>query len=121
MGWIYGLKENEIFVFGSNEAGIHGAGAAKQALMWGAKPFVGCGLVGKTYALPTKDRNIKTLPLEKIEKYVEGFKKVAKQKPNLKFLVTEVGCGLAGYKPEHIAPFFKDSPSNVILPDNFKI
>ena len=113
------LKPNEIFVFGSNEAGRHGRGAAFTAKKWGARYGIGVGLSGQTYAIPTKDRNIKTLPLRKIKEYVETFLEFAKSKPELTFLVTNIGCGLAGYKESDIAPMFKNSTDNVILSQEF--
>lgn len=118
------LKENEIFVFGSNEAGIHGAGAAKQAYeQFGAIWGVGFGPQGQTFAIPTKDWNIKTLGLIYIYTYVKRFIDYARNKSELKFLVTEIGCGLAGYTPEDIALAFKNVVymriSNIILPESF--
>lgn len=119
---IKNLKENEIFVFGSNEAGRHGAGAAKTALKWGAKYGVGVGHRGSTYAIPTKDRQIKTLSLDIIQKYVNAFIKYAEMSPEKIFLVTEIGCGLAGYNPCDIAPLFKNANNieNIILPKSFQ-
>lgn len=117
------LKENEIFVFGSNEAGIHGAGAARQALdQFGARWGVGFGPQGKTFAIPTKDWSIRTLPIQHIKPYVNSFLSYALTQPNLVFLVTEIGCGLAGYKPKDIAPLFVRGTvmSNITLPDKFK-
>lgn len=115
------LSDNEIFVFGSNEGGKHGKGAAKQALTWGAKMGKGIGFQGKTYAIPTKDEKIKTLPVEKIKEYVDYFITFARQNNHLKFLVTEIGCGLAGYEPKDIAPLFKDVEyiNNIYLPKRF--
>lgn len=113
------LEDGEIFVFGSNEAGIHGAGAAKLALKWGAKMGQGVGLYGQTYAIPTKDHNIKTLDLVSIADYVADFLDFADLHPELTFLVTQIGCGLAGYTPEDIAPLFETYPLNVILPKEF--
>lgn len=110
----------EIFVFGSNEAGIHGAGAAKFAVKHhGAKYGQGVGPQGNSYAIPTKDRNIQTLPLEKIKEYVDEFIFYASQRPLRIFKVTAIGCGLAGYKPEQIAPMFAYAPRNCILPISF--
>lgn len=115
------LKDNEIFVFGSNMAGIHGAGAALFAKkLFGAKQGIGYGLVGKTFAIPTKDQHIQTLPLSKVKQYIDSFLNEAKKLPNLNFLVTRVGCGLAGFKDEQIAPLFKDSTDNVLLPEQWK-
>jgi hypothetical protein len=114
------LKPYEIFVFGSNEAGIHGAGAAKIAnRLFGAEFGKGVGITGKTYAIPTKNHMIKTLSLNAIEKYVKRFVEDAKNYPYLTFLVTEIGCGLAGYAPKDIAPFFRGAPENVVLPKKF--
>lgn len=115
------LKDNEIFVFGSNESGIHGAGAAKLAIKWGAKIKFFEGLQGKTYAIPTKDKNIETLPVEKIKIYIDNFLDFAEKNSNLIFLVTEIGCGLAGYLPNHIAPLFVRSKNikNIYLPYRF--
>jgi hypothetical protein len=117
---IIDLNPNEIFVFGSNLSGIHGAGAAKLAHdKFGAVWLHGEGHEGKSYAIPTKDYGIKTLPIDKIEKYVNDFLQYAKRNPDFNFLVTEIGCGLAGYHPEEIAPLFKNAPNNVFLPKKF--
>lgn len=118
------LKENEIFVFGSNEAGIHGAGAALQAVeefgaMWGK----GFGPHGKTFAIPTKDWNIQTLSTTDIGFYVKRFIQYAINNTDKTFLITEIGCGLASLTPEDIAPMFKIvlylKHKNIILPDRF--
>jgi hypothetical protein len=109
--------KNEIFVFGSNLAGRHGKGAALTAFrQYGAVYGQGHGLHGSSYAIPTKDENIKTLPLSKIKKYVEQFIRFAKLNPDLRFKVTPVGTGLAGYNEADIAPMFSDAPDNCILP-----
>ena len=114
------LKENEIFVFGSNLAGRHGKGAAATAkLLFGAKYGVGVGPTGQCYAIPTKDRNIQTLPLKQIEKHVKDFIEYAYAHPRHRFLVTPIGTGLAGYSAEEIAPMFIGSPENVVLPKSF--
>ena len=114
------LGPNEIFVFGSNEAGIHGAGAAKLAReRFGAVLGEAFGLYGQSFAIPTKDENIKTLPLHNISQYVQAFLIVANKRKNLNFFVTEIGCGLAGYSIKDIAPMFKQVPDNVILPKRF--
>lgn len=110
-----------IFVFGSNLAGRHGKGAALFAARErGAKYGVGEGRMGDSYALPTKDRNLKTLPLDEIERRsVHNFLAYARSNPDLTFELTPVGCGLAGYKPEQIAPLFRDAPENVMQPPEF--
>lgn len=114
------LKPNEVFVFGANCAGIHGAGAAKLALKWGAKMGY-YGLNGQTYGIPTKDENIKVLPLEEIEFYIGDFLLCAKDNPNKIFLVTKIGTGLSRYSINDIAQLFigKGIPDNVILPKEF--
>lgn len=116
------LEFNQIFVFGSNLSGRHGKGAAKQALTWGAKWGQASGLQGRTYGIPTKNSSItRTLAISEIEPYVFEFIQFAKANPSLIFLVTEIGCGLAGYKPKDIAPLFADAIKvpNIILPPRF--
>jgi len=111
-----------IFVFGSNEAGRHGAGAALFAYKnHGAIIGQGVGIQGYSYAIPTKDRKLKTLDLDKIKVYVNEFIKDAKIHGVFTFMVTEIGCGLAGYTPEEIAPLFKETMDldNVKLPARF--
>lgn len=105
-----------IFVFGSNLAGRHGAGAALSAMKFrGAEYGVGIGRTGNAYAIPTKDQNLKTLPLTEIRRYVDVFIKYACDNYDLEFLVTEVGTGLAGYSKEDIAPMFLGIPDNCYL------
>jgi hypothetical protein len=119
---ISSLQPNQIFVFGSNEAGVHGAGAAKIALQkFGARWGVGFGLVGNSYAIPTKDLEIRTLPLDKIEFYIYSFLTEVMEYPDTEFLVTKIGCGLAGYSDDQIANLFKGKfiPENVTLPESF--
>lgn len=116
------LKENEVFVFGSNVVGIHGAGAARLAFeKFGAILGNGYGWNYKSFAIPTKDKNIKTLTLEIIKVYIQGFAAFAIANPDLTFYVTEIGCGLVGYIPDQIAPLFKSSYqlSNVYMPRRF--
>ncbi len=106
-----------IFVFGSNLAGIHGKGAAKYAAeRLGAGYGIGVGYTGGCYALPTKDEKIKTLPLVVIEGFIKSFKEAARYNDGTKFFVTRVGCGLAGYTDEQIAPLFKGAPENCVFP-----
>lgn len=118
---ITALKPFEIFVFGSNEAGRHGAGAAKTAIGWGAEYGNPFGLQGNTYAIPTKDVTIKTLGLHPIAKYVHRFVWEARQLSTWTFLVTPIGCGLANYSPQDIAPLFKEAVNvpNIHLPQSF--
>lgn len=116
------LDKNQIFVFGSNLSGRHGKGAAKTALKWGAVWGQAEGLQGRTYGIPTKNASItKTLDLLSIGKFVENFILFAKNNPELTFLVTEIGCGLAGLKPRQVAPLFKNCEhlENVYLPETF--
>jgi|GEM_PF-1410731 len=110
-----------VFVFGSNLAGRHGAGAALFAKRHrGAIYGQGVGRQGNSYAIPTKDARLRTLPLSTIAfPYVWAFLEYARMHPRTTFQLTPIGCGLAGYKPEQIAPMFKDAPPNVILPAEF--
>lgn len=119
----------EIFVFGSNLAGRHGAGAALTAKnLHGAVYGKGFGLFGNSYAIPTKDgrgrRDLtdpkETLPLEKIAYYVGEFLTFAKNHPKHTFYITRIGCGRAGYKDEQIAPLFAGAPTNCILPEGWR-
>ena len=111
-----------IFVFGSNLAGIHGAGAARFAVInHGARYRQGIGLQGNSYAIPTKDHHINTLPLEEIRKHVDVFIAFAMEHPELTFEVTRIGCGLAGYTDFQIAPMFEFAPANCQLPDGWRI
>jgi len=114
------LNSNQIYVYGSNEKGIMGAGAALYGyrqgwIEWGN----GISPSKKSYPIPTKDHFLKVLSLDKIQQYVDKFKIYAKENPELEFLLTPIGCGLAGYTPEQIAPMFKDCPNNVFLPQCF--
>lgn len=110
----------DIFVFGSNLAGRHGRGSAREArLKHGAVYGQGIGRQGNSYAIPTKDRFLHVLPLEEIERYVAGFLDYARTRPEDRFKVVAIGCGLAGYRPEEIAPLFQGAPDNVLLPPEF--
>ena len=116
------LKENEIFVFGSNLAGIHGAGAAKTAYReFGAELHVGEGMTGRCYAIPTKDEKLRARPIEYIGYSILKFINTAKRRQDLTFLVTPVGCGLAGFTVEQIAPWFAEArcAKNIVLPPEF--
>ena len=112
--FITDLEPNEIFVFGSNLAGAHGGGAA--AIAWrkfGAVWGQGVGLQGQTYAIPTMQGGVET-----IKPYVDEFISFAKSKPELTFLVTRIGCGIAGFRDEEIAPLFAEAHNveNIVLP-----
>ena len=115
--WIDTLEENEIFVFGSNLQGMHGGGAARVAhekfgAVWGE----GIGLQGQSYAIPTMHGG-----LDAIAPYVNDFIAFAKEHPELKFLVTEIGCGIAGFRISEMAPLFKEAlkMENIYLPERF--
>lgn len=109
-----------IFVFGSNKAGRHGRGAALYALRHhGAVYGRGIGPQGYSYAIPTKDEQLRTLPLRKIQVFVEQFLDYAHDHPDLTFQVTRVGCGLAGYSDTDISPFFANAPQNCVLPEGW--
>lgn len=111
------LGENEIFVFGSNLRGIHAGGAARVAFdKFGAVWGQGVGMQGQCYAIPTMQGGVET-----IKPYVDDFIAYASQHPEYKFLVTPIGCGIAGFRPKEIAPLFKDAidVQNIILPKGF--
>ena len=115
--WIDSLKENEIFVFGSNLAGMHGGGAARIArLHFGAVMGKGVGLQGQSYAIPTMQGGVET-----IRPYVNDFLDFAKHHPEMQFLVTPIGCGIAGFEAEDIAPLFEGAKEmkNISLPESF--
>lgn len=102
-----------VFVFGSNLKGIHGAGAARDAhLLYGAEWGVGEGPTGNCYALPTKATPHRALSLRDIQANVDSFLEYAEAHPEVSFKVTRVGCGLAGYSNEEIAPMFLGAPAN---------
>ena len=111
------LNENEIFVFGSNLLGQHGGGAARIAHNhFGAEWGVGVGLTGQCYAIPTMHGGV-----DAIAPYVDEFIEFARNNKDLKFLVTRIGCGIAGFRDEEIAPLFKNALNelNIILPKSF--
>lgn len=118
-----------IFIFGSNLAGVHGAGAARVALQnFGAVWGQGFGLHGQSFAIPTKDEEIETLPKIAIDTYVKGMLTEIERNPNKVFVLTEIGCGLAGYTAADIAPLFSsyvdacvfgEHVNNLIFPEAF--
>jgi len=111
------LSPGQVFVYGANRAGIHGDGAAKLAMRFGA--MIGeTGHCGRTYGICTKDYDIQTLGLTAINSEVAKFLRLA-EVMGQEFLVTAIGCGLAGYKPKDIAPMFWYAPDNVRLPLEF--
>lgn len=115
------MKRN-IFVFGSNVLGIHGAGAALHAKKhYGARYGEPYGLTGNSFAIPTKDARINSkgrpavgnqLSLDSIYDFVRGFLSYAMDHEEMNFKVSRIGCGLAGYKDEQIAPMFRGAPAN---------
>ena len=113
---------NMIFVFGSNEAGVHGAGAARFALnKKGAILGQAFGMQGESFAIPTKDKTIRhTLPLYTIKGYVNHFLTFSHLDPHMQFQVTCIGCGLAGLKHEDIAPMFRMGAKNLFFDDLWK-
>ena len=111
----------DVFVFGSNLAGRHGKGAALHARQYfGAIYGQGVGRQGNSYGIPTKDGSLHTLPVSTIKEYVDEFLDYARENFWESFNVTAIGCGLAGYTPEQIAPLFRDVPENVNLPEEFR-
>lgn len=114
---ITSLGEDEVFVFGSNLAGMHGGGAARVAhKLFGAKMGQGVGMQGQSYAIPTMQGGVET-----IKPYVDDFIKLAREWDQTTFYVTRIGCGIAGFKDSEIAPLFADATDlyNVILPESF--
>ncbi|WP_019179078.1 A1S_2505 family phage non-structural protein [Microbacterium yannicii] len=112
---IESLQPNEVFVFGSNASGAHGAGAARFAYdrfgaVWGQSE----GLQGQSYGIDSMSG------LDVFEEQARRFVGFATAHPELRFLVTEVGCGIAGYTPDQVAGFFTDAPANVVLPETFR-
>ncbi|MCR5115090.1 MAG: hypothetical protein K6A95_05365 [Bacteroidales bacterium] len=111
------LKADEVFVFGSNLAGMHGGGAARVALnKFGAVWGKGVGLQGRSYAIPTMQGGVET-----IQPYVDEFIIFAEEHPERFFYVTRIGCGIAGFRDEEIAPLFRRAVGleNVCLPESF--
>lgn len=118
---ITSLLPNEIFVFGSNMNGAHAGGAAKIAMRWGAKWGEPDGIQGQTYALPTMDIYFKPLDLDTVKRNVIVLLACVQNHKREHFLITKVGCGIAGFTIEQIAPLFKDFTvlHNCSLPKEF--
>ena len=115
--WVNELKEDEVFVFGSNLKGMHGGGAARVAYdKFGAVWGQGVGMQGQSYAIPTMHGGT-----DVIAPYVDEFIRYAKYHPEKKFLVTPIGCGIAGFTEDEIAPLFKEAVGveNIWLPEGF--
>lgn len=113
--------DDRVFVFGSNLLGIHGAGAARYAYdylgaIWGDEE----GIMGNSYALPTCYQPAEPVTLDELGVYVSNFLEYARKHPELTFFVSEVGCGLAGFNPTEVIPFFVGAPSNCDLPPSWR-
>lgn len=113
------LKPDEVFVFGSNLAGNHAGGAAKQALQFGAVMGEYEGIQGQSYAFPTLDENFEKLSWDDLELSVYRLYEYAKQHPFLTFLLTKVGCGIAGYPEEEMKQLFTKKIHNVVYPEGW--
>ena len=114
--------DSAIFVFGSNLAGRHGAGAAKAAMeKFGARYGVGIGFTGNSYAIPTKDYEVETLKFSAVKFFIRQFTQVSYAMRETEFFITRVGCGLAGYTDDQIAPLFKEcNPQNCSMPEEWE-
>lgn len=114
-------EDDRVFVFGSNLLGIHGAGAAAYAFddlgaYWG----VGEGIMGNSYALPTCYRPGEPVTMMELAVYVQNFLDYAGDHPELRFFVSQVGCGLAGFREDEVAPLFAEAPDNCDLPPGWR-
>lgn len=114
------LKPNQIFVFGSNTDGRHGRGAALQAYkQFGAVMGKGEGMAGWTYAFPTLDGRLRQRLHSELQYSVNLLYTACYNNPGLEFLLTKVGCGLAGYGEEYMKSLFKDPPPNLVMPEGW--
>ena len=121
MTHIHRFDDPRVFVFGSNRKGIHGAGAARYAAnSLGAKHGIGEGRTGHAYALPTCYLPGVPLTLDEVREHVMTFLAHASENPDVDFFVSEVGCGLAGFRPDQIAPMFMHAPDNCHLPPGWR-
>lgn len=111
---INNLKNNQVFVFGSNTNGYHNGGAAKQAMEWGAIYGIGVGRMGQTYAIPTLDTDFSKLPLWIVRNHLEQLARYAEAFSNTEFLLTKIGQGIANFTPEEMECIMPEFPSNVI-------
>ena len=117
---ITSLRPNDIFVFGSNLAGKHMGGAALAAKQWGAEDGIGEGLTGQCYAFPTLDADLQRRSQEDLEWSVKELYRVARANPDKTFLLTKVGCGIAGYAEGFIRNLFLNAPANIELPEDWQ-
>lgn len=114
------LKSSEVFVFGSNRAGLHAGGAARLAReRFGAQEGVGEGLTGQCYAFPTLTETFEKVSLASLQASRDRLFETARAHPDKKFLLTKVGCGIAGFSEDQIRPLFADAPANIVLPDDW--
>lgn len=115
------LKPNQIFVFGSNVNGEHLGGAAKQAYKdFGATWGIGEGISGHSYAFPTLDRKMKPRSILNLKESVKKLYSMCELFNHCEFLLTKVGCGIAGYKEKFMKSLFKNPPNNLILPEDWR-
>jgi hypothetical protein len=118
---IESLQPNQIFVFGSNLAGKHIGGAARQAAEhFGAEEGIGEGRTGQCYAFPTLGVNFEQRSDADLKWSVKEFYRIARANPQAEFLLTKVGCGIAGYDEEYIKALFMDAPANVTKPEDWR-
>lgn len=119
---ITSLKENQIFVFGSNLVGKHLGGAARQAKDdFGAEERVGEGITGQSYAFPTLSSDFEKFTPRKFSYILKRLYECCEKNPSKEFLLTKVGCGIAGYSEEFMKSLFTNPPKNLVLPDDWKI
>jgi hypothetical protein len=120
-GVITRLQPHEIFVFGSNQAGRHAGGAARLAReRFGAEDGVGEGLTGQAYAFPTLTTAFEKVTRASFEVSRDRLFATARAHPDKTFLLTKVGCGIAGFSEDQIRPLFANPPANVILPEDWR-
>lgn len=117
---ILALEDDEVFVFGSNYAGQHAGGAAKQAReQFGAEEGIGEGLTGQCYAFPTLESDMQKCSVKGLEQSRDRFFSTARALPEKRFLMTAVGTGIAGFSHEEMKALFVGTPSNVQLPEEW--
>ena len=115
------LQTNEIFVFGSNQRGAHAGGAARLAKEeFGAQEGVGEGLTGQSYAFPTLTASFEKVSRTSLEASRDRLFATARPHPDKTFLLTKVGCGIAGFTEDEIRPLFKNAPSNIMPPEDWR-
>jgi len=111
------LKQNQIFIFGSNGLGKHIGGAARQAFeKFGAQMGVSEGWCGQAYAFPTLNKHFQKCSMRQLRASRDRLFKVCEQNPEYEFLLTKIGCGIAGFKDAEIKPLFDVHPINLTMP-----